>query len=105
MYRFPSTHGYHRFLVVVWREERQGSNSAWLEDVLLQVFFESEARDSRYQESRPVDTDTIVESRSGFEKKGEGVSVNPGIRAKGEGNLVLGNPPRENLTVESVGQS
>jgi hypothetical protein len=105
MYRFSSTHGYHRFLVVIRREERQRSHSARLEDVLLQVFFESEARYSRYQESRPVDTDAIVESRSGFKEKGEGVRINPGIRAKDERDLVLRGPPREDLTVEPISES
>jgi len=105
MYRFSSTHGYHRFLVVVWREERQRSHSAWLADVLLQVFFESEARYPGYQEASPVNTDTIVESRSRFEEKGESVGVNPGIRAKDERDLVLGGPSRESLTIEPVGQS
>jgi hypothetical protein len=105
MYRFSSTHGYHRFLVVIWREERQRSHSARLEDVLLQVFFESEARYSRYQESRPVDTNAIVKSGSGLEEKGERVRINAGIRAKDERDLVLGGPSREDLTVEPVGQS
>jgi hypothetical protein len=105
MYRFSSTHGYHRFLVVVWGEERQRSRFAWLEDVLLQVFLESEARYSGYKEAGPVDTDAVMESGSGFEEKGERVRINAGIRAEYERDLVLGGPSGENLTVEPISES
>jgi hypothetical protein len=64
---FSGAHGDHRLFVIVRREERHGSHSTWLKDVLLEVFFEGQAGDPRNEEPSPIDTDTIVESSAGLE--------------------------------------